>query len=165
MGIGEHQPVQPGLEHIIGGENELLSIFLRGHLVIEALLNQMIQSVEHISDKKLSKMTFAKKNDRCFDIGLFGNDFYEFLSQMNRIRNSFAHRLGYDLSEAEVHQLIQLAGRAPEVDFSDDMHQLDIKTLYEWYGNTSGVLMEMFKHVAMDLSFIVEANGGAFMFT
>jgi hypothetical protein len=39
---------QPNLEHILGVENSTLSIFLRGHLVIEALLTQLLPLRETI---------------------------------------------------------------------------------------------------------------------
>lgn len=64
--------------------------------------------------------------------------FRDFLVNMNRLRNEFAHRLGYDLTKNDVHSLIRLAGKAAEVDFSDKIHTLDQRILYEWHTNTAG---------------------------
>ncbi len=165
MKIGDYLPERPSLKHIIEGDNPVLSIFLRGHLVIEALLFQMILMTKKMSDKKIAKMSCSEKIEYCYNEKLVTFDLKTFLIQVNLLRNKFSHRLGYNLTKKDVHQLIKLAGKSPEIDFSDDMHTLDSNTLYEWYGDTAGVLCEMFKHVAMDISFIVEANGGEFMFT
>lgn len=164
MKIGNYSPERPSLKHIIEDENPVLSIFLRGHLVLEALLFQLIQTTKKMSDKKIGKMSCSEKIEYCYSEKLFTSQLKLFLLQVNLLRNKFSHRLGYNLTKRDVHLLIRLAGESPEVDFSDDMHTLDSKTLYEWYGDTAGVLCEMFKHVAMDISFLVEGNGGEFMF-
>ncbi len=164
MEIGKHEAQKPTLEHLLGYENRTLSIFLRGHLVLEAVLNNLIQVKEKISEVKINRLTFAKKIDCALALDLVTPEMYDFLTEVNKLRNKFAHRLGYDLTKEDVHELIRLAGKAPEIDFTDDMHLLDSATLYEWYTDTTGVLEEMFKHAAMDLSFLLHDYGAEPMF-
>lgn len=164
MEIGNHEAQRPTLDHLLGYENRILSIFVRGHLVLEAVLNNLIQIKEHISEVKINRLTCAKKIDRALALDLISPEMHNFLMEVNKLRNKFAHRLGYDLTEEDVHELIRLAGKAPEIDFTDDMHLLDRETLYEWYTDTAGVLEEMFKHAAMDLSFLIQEHGGEAMF-
>jgi hypothetical protein len=165
MKIGDHPAQKPSLEHLIGTENPVLSIFLRGHLVIEALINQIILLKGLKTKSALSKLNCAAKIKVIEHDNIISSEFYEYLLNMNRLRNEFAHRLGYDLTKDDVHLLIKLAGNSPEVEFTDDMHKLDQKTLYEWYGDTAGVLEEMFKHVSIDMGFILEELGGELPFT
>lgn len=90
----DQAPEQPNLEHIVGEENPAFSIFLRGHLVIEALLTQQIQLKQPMSDHHLSDMSFAAKKDRCFWTGAISIELRIFLTEVNRLRNRFGHRLG-----------------------------------------------------------------------
>lgn len=164
MEIGNYDAQKPTLEHLLGYESCTLSIFLRGHLFFEAVLNNIIHVKDHLSEAKINRLTCAKKIDRVLALELISQEMHEFLTEVNKLRNKFAHRLGYDMTEEDVHELIRLAGKLPEIDFTDDMHLLDRATLYEWYTDTTGVLEEMFKHAAMDLSFISYEHGGEAMF-
>ena len=162
--IGEYKAQKPKLDHIIGEENPVLSIFLRGHLVLEGILEELLRTQNIVSLKKISRKTMAEKIKLYRDLKLISLNLQSFLLEVNRLRNKFAHRLGYDLTQEDVHLLINLAAAAPEIDFSDDMHSLDRKTLFEWYTDTAGVLLEMFKHAALDLAFLVTENGGEELF-
>ena len=164
MEIKNHKAQKPNLNHIIGEENPVLSIFLRGHLVIEAMIGQLLQTNNRVTHNRINKISCAEKIDLVLTLNLISQPLHNFLKELNKLRNKFAHNLGYDLTENEVYTVIKLAGKVPEIEFTDDMHLLDIKTLYDWYINTAGVLLEMFKHVALDLGFLVEQNGGEFPF-
>lgn len=98
------------------------------------------------------------------EMGDISTELHLFLTTVNKVRNHFAHRLGHDLSREDVYELVKLAGQCPEVEFTDDMDKLDIATVYSWYGDAEGVLTEMFKHVSMDISFVIEEKGGTFCF-
>ena len=86
----------------------------------------------------------------------------QFLLELNRIRNRFAHRLGEPITFDTMFTLAQLAADAG-VDFSDSTIHSDKAISFQHYG-TQDLIQEIFQNAAQDLSFVMEQHGGEFQF-
>lgn len=130
--------------------SEKLHLVLRGHLYLEYLLNEIV-------DKKTDNPTalqslnfgFYKKVKYLLAIGVIDDQFSELLLFFNSIRNSYAHKLHYDLDFDVVFELVSKASAAG-VDFSDETIFQDRALSKEWYG-TFGVLHEVISNTFQDL--------------
>lgn len=141
--------------------NQIMSAFITGHLIVESILVQMIE-FKGGKKKLILKKNFPSKVKSCIDQGYFDEKLGNFLNLINDVRNNYAHNLGYDLTENEIFLLVQQAGAAG-VDYSDDTIFLNKEISFKWYGIV-GILQEVFQNTAMDLSFILESHGGEFKF-
>jgi hypothetical protein len=155
---------QPNLDHLISlFSDDSISAFITGHLIIESILVQMIDlKLEYPDEFDAFSLNFPAKANLCKALGLIDSDMTNFLLEMNRIRNRFAHRLGYSLSFDDAFSFAQAAAKGG-VDFSDDSIHTDRANSEEWYG-IKGIIQEVFQNAAQDLSFIMEENGGEFQF-
>jgi hypothetical protein len=155
---------QPNLDHLISlFSDDSISAFITGHLIIESILVQMIDlKLEYPDEFDAFSLNFPAKANLCKALGLIDSDMTNFLLEMNRIRNRFAHRLGYSLSFDDAFSFAQAAAKGG-VEFSDDSIHTDRANSEEWYG-IKGIIQEVFQNAAQDLSFIMEENGGEFQF-
>lgn len=154
--------VSPDIGHILAlmGQSQL-GAFVMGHLIIESVLVQLI-------DTKLSKpekfdafqVSFPRKVELCLAHGLFDAELASLLHEINTVRNKFAHRLGFKLSFS---QLFALANHAAEsgIDYSDETIYRNEKLSEERYGD-QGILHETLTNTVMHLTFLLEDNGGSF---
>lgn len=92
----------PDLDLIIkhlGTCRDFDNLILKGHLLIEHLLNEYIlsESKEKIDLKKMN-FTFYQKLNICKILGLFSlnKTIYKSIERLNSLRNSVTHRLEYD---------------------------------------------------------------------
>lgn len=141
--------------------NQIMSAFITGHLIVESILVQMIEFKDG-EKKMILKKNFPNKVKSCIELEYFDEKLGKFLILINDIRNNYAHNLGYDLTADEIFKLVEQAGAAG-VDFSDETIFLNKERSFEWYG-VVGILQEVFQNTAMDLSFILESHGGEFKF-
>jgi hypothetical protein len=152
----------PNLDHLMSlFGNKIMAAFINGHLIIEALLIQLIEH-KNGSDERLSKLNFPTKVKKCVEFEYFDEKIEVFLLLINDIRNNYAHNLGYQLTLDELFLLAENAGRAG-IDFSDETIYLNKKLSIEWYGEY-GIIQEIFQNTAMDLSFRMQSHGGEFIF-
>ena len=108
-----------------------LELILVGHLVVEALLVELIQ-LDLASDQPW-KWTFPKKVEHCVSKGLVDAARKTVYLRLNDIRNDFAHSLG---------------------------HRLENRSLSEeWYG-LEGVLTEVLNEMYLELAYSLHENGG-----
>lgn len=150
----------PSFEHYldqINENDELLVIVLKGHLVLEALLVELIQ-LKLPSDQPW-KWSFPQKVDRCVKEGYLSIDQGEALKDFNDMRNDFAHILGHQLTFDRVFTLAQKLGNSG-FDFSDETIYGDRKLSEEWYGIDGGII-DILNTVFFDLAYILSENGGA----
>lgn len=153
---------EPNLDHLMSlFENDVLAAFMTGHLIIESLLIQMI-TLKNGGDEKLLKTNFPQKVKLCVSLSLMDSKMAEYLLMINKVRNNFAHNLGYKFLFDDVFELVKKAGQVG-IDFSDETIFEDKNLSSEWYG-LKGVIQELFQNTAMDLSFLMEENGGEFQF-
>ncbi|WP_313002867.1 hypothetical protein [Chryseobacterium gleum] len=155
--------VEPDLDILMSlFDNEVMSTFFTGHLIIEALLVQLIELKSSKKKKSIQNQNFPTKVKSCIEFQYFDEKLGDYLNLINDIRNNYAHNLGYNITPDELFVLAEKAGNAG-IDFSDDTIFLCKETAFEWYGVT-GTIQEIFQNTAMDLSFIMEENGGTFKF-
>jgi len=138
-------------------DEQPLELVLVGHLVLEALLVELIQLKDH--HDKCWKLPFSEKLQRCSKMGTLLPARVPFYQRLNDIRNDFAHVLGHRLEFDDVFALVgdmAIAG----YDFSDQTVYSDRKLSEEWYG-VQGVLVEVLNNLYFELAESLLINGGA----
>jgi ribosomal protein L30E len=144
-------------------DNEIMSAILTGHLIIEALLVQLIQLKSKKGKRTIQNQNFPSKVRSCIELEYFDNKLGDYLIHINFIRNNYAHNLGYKITSNEVFLLAEKAGKAG-IDFSDETIFRDKKTSFKCYSVTD-IIQEIFQNTAMDLSTMMQEHGGTFIFT
>ncbi len=76
------------------------SIILKGHLLVEYLLNRIIDTKLNISKRKTA--TFTKKVNMLYDKGLLTNPLHENIKRLNLFRNKLAHQLDYSIDSKDM---------------------------------------------------------------
>ena len=132
--------------------NEDHGAFLKGHLLVEAVLFAMLRTSEPRPSRAfLRELTFAGAVAECERRAIVTPERVELLRAINRTRNAMAHELRYEFSFEEAYELVQEAGRA-DVDFSDGTvfgDQAEVRALY----GTPGLLQELFQNFVQDFLF------------
>jgi len=156
---------KPSLKHLIGElENkEQLVQVLVGHLVIEYILVKIIDTYLVHTDKfDTFRLSFPEKVNICISMATFDEDLGEFLKKINKIRNNFAHKLGYKLDFKECFDLVNEAANAG-IDFSDETIYTSEQKSREWYG-IEGILSEVIANTAQELAWILYEKDREFLF-
>lgn len=138
------------------GDQEHLVTVLKGHLVIEALLVEVIQ-LRKPGDKAW-KLTFPEKVAKCVAEGRLPAHHAPIYLKLNDIRNDYSHILGHDLTHDDVFELVKEMG-AVGYDFSDETIYLNKELSAEWYG-VGGCLIEALNNMHMELAWVLHENGG-----
>ncbi len=149
----------PSFEHYlraIDTDDERLVTILKGHLVVEALLVELLELDVPVDAPW--KWNFPTKTAKCVELGLITASKAEALNELNNIRNDFAHVLGQSLGFERVFDLVQKAASAG-FEFSDDaIHQDQVKSK-QWYG-TDGCIIEVLNSFYSDLAMLLLERGG-----
>jgi hypothetical protein len=131
-------------------ENEVLGAFISGHLVIESILVQMLETQSKVDDDgQYFDWSFRRKVDASESRGIIEKDTADFLRGLNNIRNRLAHKLDTPISFDEAFDLAKLAAKGG-IDFSDNTIYLDRENSEKWYG-VEGLIQEVFQNAAQDL--------------
>jgi hypothetical protein len=148
--------VRPEIDHITSlFENEVLGAFMSGHLVIESILVQMLETRSKKDDeRRYFEWSFSRKVDASESRGIIEKDTADFLRGLNNIRNRLAHKLDTPISFDEAFDLAKLAAQGG-IDFSDDTIYLDRQNSEKWYG-VKGIIQEVFQNAAQDLLFYLD---------
>jgi len=78
-----------------------IAIVLKGHLLVEYLLNRIIS--ERVSEsKRLHNQTFSRKVLRLSKLGLIQGSLLENIGLLNGFRNRLAHQLDYMISREDM---------------------------------------------------------------
>ncbi len=151
---------KPNANHLFNLPSEDHSAtILRGHLIVEAILVQLIDiKMAHPEAFDSFKLSFPQKVSLAIALGLIDNQIGDYLNEINSLRNKFAHRLGFTLSFDDSFDLAKRAGQAG-IDFSDEGIYSDKKWSAEYYG-IDGILEEVFRNTAVDLDGVLESFGG-----
>lgn len=110
----------PSWEHylsLICAEDQRLVTVLKGHLVIEALLVELLEL--YVPVGKPWTWSFPKKTSKCVEFGLITIGQSEALNELNGIRNDYAHVLGQRIEFERAFVLVRKAACAG-FDFSDE---------------------------------------------
>lgn len=150
--------VEPSFEHYLGflSDGQPLVIVLKGHLVIESLLVEVIQLRR--PGNRAWKMNFPDKVSTCVAEGLLPSANAPFYLRLNDIRNDFAHVLGHKLTYDDAFALVKDMAAAG-YDFSDDTIHTDRTLSEEWYG-LEGCIIEAIDDLYFELAWILHDNGG-----
>lgn len=151
--------VEPSFSHYLEGlkEGQPLELVLVGHLVLDALLVEIIQ-LKIVGDTPWN-WHFPTKVQCCVDKGFLSGTSQPFYTRFNDIRNDFAHMLGHKLTFDDVFALVADMANAG-YDFSDDTIHSDRKLSEEWYG-IEGVLIEILNNLYFELAESLHSHGGA----
>lgn len=155
MKVSWENRVRPDLEHITSlFENEVLGAFMSGHLLIESILVQMLETQPKESDGgRYFEWSFRRKIDASESRVVIGKGTAGFLRGLNDIRNRLAHKLDTPITFGEAFELAKIAAQGG-IDFSDDTIYLDREKSEKWYGIV-GVIQEVFQNAAQDLLYFL----------
>ena len=82
-----------------------VSVTLKGHLLVEYLINKIIEQRHETPEKVLGKshnFTFSKKLQLVYSMGLLPDYLFENINRINRLRNKLAHNLTFDLDKEDM---------------------------------------------------------------
>lgn len=149
----------PSFEHylkVISTDDHRLVAVLKGHLVVEALLVELLEI--HVPVDAPWNWNFPTKTAKCVEFGLITAPQAEALNELNNIRNDYAHVLGQRLGFERVFVLVRKAASAG-FNFSDDtIHQDEVKSK-AWY-DTDGCIVEVLNSFYFDLAMLLLEHGG-----
>lgn len=111
-------------------QDAALSAMIMGHLLVEAMLADLIRTSEE--SPRPADMFFAKVG-QAESLGLLSADEAAALRRFNSIRNRFAHQLDYKLTFETAFELAVVLGRAG-FDFSDETIYLNRDLSADWCG-------------------------------
>lgn len=125
---------------IIGDDTEVITVVLKTHLALEALLIDLIRLSR--TDDKLYKLSFPVKTEALVKAGLIEASDKSAFDRYNDFRNDIAHIFGHSITLADALKLARdLEGDG--VDFSDSAGHYDEAKAIEYYGGTEGILAEI----------------------
>lgn len=151
--------MEPDIDHITGlFDNPSLAAYFQGHLVVEAILVKLISSKLEVPEvfNSYDNLRFPGKVDLCGALGLLDDAMMSFLKHMNRVRNKFAHNLGFTLTIDDAFDLARRAAAAG-VEFSDDRIHTDLDIAVQEYG-VEAVIQEVFQNLSQDIIYACDPN-------
>lgn len=104
-------------------DSDLLTGFVIGHLVIEHLLEEIIISYDYKLKDHFLSLTHSRKINFINSLGLIPDGVSSCLQNINKMRNQFAHKLGYVPNKGELLNLIRKC-RDHFNDLTDGLEQL-----------------------------------------
>lgn len=149
---------EASFEHYLknsGIDEQALIYVLKGHLVVEALLVELLQ-VKILGDTPW-KWNFPTKTSKCVSFGLINQEQADALNDLNDLRNDFAHILGQSIDFDRIFSLIKKASKGFE--FSDTTIHENKSLAEEWYG-VEGGLVEVLNSFYFELAHVLFENGG-----
>lgn len=133
----------------------MLSGFLIGHLVIEHLLEEILTSYDPKLKTHFLSLSHSRKINLINSLGLIPDGVSNCLQNINKVRNKFAHELGYEPNKGELKDLVQKC-KDNFHDFTDGLVQLqgaleDCDSLEETYEKYGCGLADLFIQIVYDL--------------
>jgi len=146
---------------IIGDDPEIVSLVLKTHLALEALLIEMIRITR--SDDKLYHLSFPDKSKWLVDNAVIDADSKAAFDRFNNFRNDIAHIFGHKITLADA---LKLACdlEADGVDFSDSAGHYSEAQAEEYYDGTEGILAEIGWCILFHASYLMLEAGGRDIF-
>ena len=137
-------------------DNQPLDLVLRGHLVVEALLVEIVQLTR--PGDVVWRWNFGEKLQHCVTQGYIPVVQAACYNRLNDIRNDFAHILGHRLTYDELFQYAREMAAAG-FDFSEDSVYADRQRSEEWYGY-EGCMLEILNNLSIQLAMTLHEKGG-----
>ena len=104
---------------------DYMGVILRGHLYIENELTQLIQKIL-IKPDKISLPYFSTKLDAAYALGAIDDEWYGAFKKMNKIRNKYAHDLGYEFVEEDFSDLISTLSKDAKYEYVKNLAREEI---------------------------------------
>ncbi|WP_026473098.1 hypothetical protein [Alkaliflexus imshenetskii] len=142
-------------------EDNLLSSFITGHLVIEFLLTKIIEITEPKLIDFAEGLNHYKLIQLTYGLNHIDENQREVLFLINKMRNKFAHHLTFEPSISDLKEILTKASSAFS-DMTDGLEQglgeiknkTTIRDCEDW------VIPEMFVQISYDLHDIYQNLGG-----
>ncbi|PVZ08650.1 hypothetical protein SAMN05660463_04496 [Pseudomonas sp. URIL14HWK12:I9] len=97
------------------------------HLTLEALMVEIVRRDPNgTGESKLRRLSFAKKTDECLRLEKISSELHAAVLALNKVRNQYAHELGYEISFEAALALAKLCGAAG-VEFTDDFDSCTVE--------------------------------------
>jgi hypothetical protein len=133
--------------------SSLLGEVLFYHLTLEALLTEIIRrDPSALSESKLKRLMFTKKADKCLEIGKLSPELHAAVLALNKVRNKYAHELGYEISFEAALKLAKVCGEAG-AEFTDSVDGCTIEQAKELGYNTLDLLNETFRNTFFEVAY------------
>lgn len=144
--------MNPHFENYFNERASLLGDVLFYHLTLEALLIEIIRRDPNApTEKQLSKFMFAKKADECLKLGKLSQELHSAVLALNRVRNQYAHELGFEISFDAALALAKTCGAAG-VEFTDGVDGCTLDQAKELGYDTLGLLNETFRNTFFEVA-------------
>jgi len=140
-------------------DKEYLSTFITGHLGAEFIIDKLI--LTKISDDSIYdklRLRFEQKILLLKGFNLISDEELSLLKEINKIRNSFSHRLEFEIDFDKAFELVQLAHKAG-IDFSDNTIWSDKELSETWY-DIDGVVNEVIANINTHMANKYQDIGG-----
>tara|TARA_R110000850_G_scaffold253586_1_gene378786 strand:- start:496 stop:981 length:486 start_codon:yes stop_codon:yes gene_type:complete len=136
-------------------DSDLLTSFVIGHLVIEHLLEEVILNYDSKLKDHFLSLTHSRKISLINSLGLVPDGVASCLQSINKMRNRFAHQLGYEPNKGELLNLISKC-KDNFNDLTDGLEQLhgalsETDSLVEAQEKYGVGLADLFIQVVYDL--------------
>lgn len=138
--------MKPHFESYFIDRASLLGEVLFYHLTLEALLTEIIKrSPNAPTETKLRRLTFAKKADECLRLGKLSAELHAAVMALNKVRNLYAHELGFEIKFDAALNLARACGEAG-AEFTDGVDGCTIAEAKKLGYDTLGLLNETFRN-------------------
>ena len=87
-------------------DSDLLTGFVIGHLVVEHLIEEVMLNYDSKLKNHFQSLTHSRKISLINSLGLVPDGVASCLQSINKMRNRFAHQLGYEPNKGELLNLI-----------------------------------------------------------
>lgn len=105
--------------------DDTLGIILKGHLIIEKELDDLLKWLI-VNDKKMELQFFSAKLNAAYALGLIDQEWYGVFNKFNKIRNDLAHKLDYEFTATEYDNLVKTLSKDAKHDFENDLDFMSI---------------------------------------
>lgn len=133
------------LKEVFDGKSELLVVVVKGHYLIDVLLNKMLSRVLPKSNHlDLKRMAFILKFDFLASVGVVRGEVRQLVDVVNSVRNKFAHDPYFEICDAEALRI------------KSKLRNMDLQMLPDgFYSDASGgdVVVNVFSALYINLSF------------
>ncbi len=144
--------MQPHFENYFIDRASLLGEVLFYHLTLEALLTEVIKRGPNApTDSKLKKLMFAKKADECLRFGKLSPELHTAVLALNKVRNQYAHELGFEISFDAALKLAKVCGEAG-AEFTDGVDGCTVAEAKQLGYDTLGLLNETFRNTFFEVA-------------
>jgi len=135
------QQARDSVRAAFGGTDSLADL-LRIHLVMEQILGEALRLALPSPETLLpqTSLRFFQKARLLRSLNFLTDDALAFLLELNSLRNRFAHRLGYVLTEADAESFGRLCPELYETIKAEDLNTRFSKTISQLLGRLVGQL-------------------------